>query len=172
MDSECSRHMTGDTLNFLSLEAHQGGGVSFGGGNKGSILGIGRIGRSADNSINNVHYVEDLKYNLLSISQICDKGNEVKFMANKCLVTNCITKRVVMSATRVKNMYVADLDSIKEDDMSCLSAQTDDADLWHRRLGHASTSLLNKLVTGDLVRGLPKLKFSNDKVCDACAKGK
>jgi len=77
-----------------------------------------------------------------------------------------------MSATRVKNMYVADLDSIEGDDLSYLSAQSDDTDLWHRRLGHVSTSLLNKLVTGDLIRGLPKLKFSNDKVCDACAKGK
>ncbi|KAH0769725.1 hypothetical protein KY290_013706 [Solanum tuberosum] len=141
MDSGCSRHMTGDILNFLSLEGHQSGGVSFGGGNKGSIIGIGRIGRSADHSIDNVHYVDGLKYNLLSVSQICDKGNEVKFMSDKCLSL-------------------------------CLSAQTDDANLWHRRLGHVSASLLNKLVAGDLVRGLPKLKFSNDKICDACAKWK
>ncbi|KAH0710848.1 hypothetical protein KY284_012275 [Solanum tuberosum] len=141
-DSGCSRHMTGDTLNFLSLEAHQGGGVSFGGGKKGSILSIGRIGRSIDHSIDNVHYVDGLKYNLLSVSQIYGKGNEVKFMSDKW------------------------------DSLSCLSAQTDDTNLWHRRLGHISTSLLNKLVARDLVRGLPRLKFSNDKVCDACAKGK
>jgi len=101
MDSGYSRHMTGDTSNFLSLQAHQSGGVSFGGGKKGSILGIGRIGRVAENSINNVHYVHGLKFNLLSISQICDKGNEVSFMADKCLVTNCSTQRVIMSATRV-----------------------------------------------------------------------
>jgi len=132
MDSGCSRHMTGDTSNFLSLKAHQGGGVSFGGGKKGSILGIGKIGRSADNSINNVHYVEGLKYNLLSISQICDKGNEVKFMSESCVVTNCATKKIAMSAKRVKKMYVADLDSIEGVNLSCLSAQTDDVNLWHR----------------------------------------
>jgi len=172
MNSGCSRHMTGDTSNFLSLKAHQGDGVSFGGGKKGSILGIGIIGRSTDNSINNVHYVEGLKYNLLSISQICDKENEVKFMADKCLVTNCATEKIVMSAERVKNMHIADLDSIEGDNLSCLSAQANDANLWHRLLGHVSSSLLNKLVAGDLVRGLPKLKFSNDKICGACAKGK
>ena len=66
--------MTRDASKFVSMNAHQGGGVSFGGKKKVSILGIGRIGRSADNSINNVHYVYGLKYNLLSISQICDKG--------------------------------------------------------------------------------------------------
>ncbi|XP_015167052.1 uncharacterized protein [Solanum tuberosum] len=148
MDSGWSRHMTGDTLNFLSLEAHQGDGVSFGGRKKGSILGIGKIGRTVDHSIDNVHYVDGLKYNLLSVSQIYDKGNEIKFMSDRCLVTNCATKRVDMSSKRVKNLYVADFDSIEGDSLSCLSAQTDDANLWHRRLDHVSISLLNKLVAG------------------------
>ncbi|KAH0769697.1 hypothetical protein KY290_013678 [Solanum tuberosum] len=172
MDSGCLRHMTGDTLNFLSLEVHQGGGVSFGGGKNGSILGIGKIRKTVDHSIVNVHYVNGLKFNLLSVSQMCDKGNEVKFLSDKCLVINCSTNKVVMIARRVKNMYVADLDSVEGDSLSCLSAQAENVNLWHRRLGHVSASLLNKLVAGDLVRGLPKLKFSDDKVCDACEKGK
>ena len=44
--------------------AHQGGGVSFGGGKKGFILGIGKIGRTPDHSIDSVHYVDGLKFNL------------------------------------------------------------------------------------------------------------
>ena len=44
--------------------------------------------------------------------------------------------------------------------------------LWHKRLGHASLTLLNKLVSKDLVVGLPSIKFNDDKVCEACAKGK
>jgi len=44
--------------------------------------------------------------------------------------------------------------------------------LWHKRLGHASLSLLNKLVSKDLVVGLPTIKYNDGKVCDACAKGK
>jgi len=31
---------------------------------------------------------------------------------------------------------------------------------------------LNKLVFKDLVVGLPSIKFNDDKVCDACARGK
>lgn len=46
--------MIGDTYNLLYLQSHQGGGVYFGGGKKGSILGIGRIGKFDSNSINNV----------------------------------------------------------------------------------------------------------------------
>lgn len=41
---------------------------------------------------------------------MCYKGNEVKFMVDKCLVTNCLRKRFVMTATIAKNMYVANLD--------------------------------------------------------------
>ena len=31
---------------------------------------------------------------------------------------------------------------------------------------------LNKLISKDLVVGLPKLKFEKDRLCDACQKGK
>ena len=44
--------------------------------------------------------------------------------------------------------------------------------LWHKRLGHASLSLLSKLVSKDLVVGLPSIKYNDDKVCDVCARGK
>ncbi|KAH0716725.1 hypothetical protein KY290_012992 [Solanum tuberosum] len=38
--------------------------------------------------------------------------------------------------------------------------------------GDVSSSLMNKLVAGDLVHGMPKLKFSDNKVYDACVRGK
>nr|XP_009597079.1 uncharacterized protein LOC104093065 [Nicotiana tomentosiformis] len=60
----------------------------------------------------------------------------------------------------------------KNGDLNCLSAIDDDAELWHRRLGHTSFMLLNKLVRKDPVRGLPKSSFNDHKVCDACVKGK
>ena len=40
--------------------------------------------------------------------------------------------------------------------------------LWHQRLGHASMHTLYKLHNKDLVKGLPKLNFKVDHVCDAC----
>ena len=44
--------------------------------------------------------------------------------------------------------------------------------LWYKRLGHASQGQLNKLIIKDLVIGLPKTKFKEDKVCEACTLGK
>ena len=64
------------------------------------------------------------------------------------------------------------ISSLPQNNLTCLSALNDDVLLWHKRLGHASLSLLNKLVSKDLVVGLPSVKFNHDKVCDACFRGK
>ncbi|XP_070051545.1 uncharacterized protein [Nicotiana tomentosiformis] len=102
MDSGCSKHMTGSTNDFLSLKALQGGSVSFGNGKKGYILGVGRIGKSLSHSIENVYYVNRLKYSLLSVSQICDKENKMDFVLKICTVTNLVTGEVVLVAKRYK----------------------------------------------------------------------
>ena len=34
----------------------------------------------------NVLFVDGLKHNLLSVNQMCDKGNEVVFRSNNCVV--------------------------------------------------------------------------------------
>ena len=62
--------MTGDIKNFLSLKELQGGGVSFGDGKKGYILGVGKVGKLLGESIENVYHVSGLKYSLLSVSQM------------------------------------------------------------------------------------------------------
>ncbi|XP_015054944.1 uncharacterized protein LOC107001389 [Solanum pennellii] len=76
MYSGCSKHMTGNIKKFLLLKALQGGGVSFGDGKKGYILGVGKVGKLVEEPIENVYHVSGLKCNLPSVSQICDKGNE------------------------------------------------------------------------------------------------
>ncbi|GJR95944.1 ribonuclease H-like domain-containing protein [Tanacetum coccineum] len=51
-------------------------------------------------------------------------------------------------------------------------ATKDEAVLWHRRLGHVNFKNINKLVKGNLVRGLPSKTFKLDHSCLACRKGK
>ena len=43
--------------------------------------------------------------------------------------------------------------------------------LWHRRIAHIHIYQLNKLVFKELVRGLLKLKFEKDGLCNACQNG-
>nr|KYP40622.1 hypothetical protein KK1_038044 [Cajanus cajan] len=87
LESGCSRHMTGKRSMFLDLKSKRGGQVTFGGGQKGLIMGIGKIGINSSISIDNVLYVKGLTHNLLSISQLCDSGYEVSFNKNKCTVS-------------------------------------------------------------------------------------
>ena len=96
----------------------------------------------------------------------------MNFTSEKCIVVNLTTKKVILTAQRCKNMYVANLETSHGDDLTCLSSQNENVDLWHRRLGHMSSSLLNKLVSKDLVLGLPKLKFCESKICEAVCKRK
>nr|GEU89744.1 putative ribonuclease H-like domain-containing protein [Tanacetum cinerariifolium] len=51
-------------------------------------------------------------------------------------------------------------------------ATIDESNLWHRRLGHVNFKTINKLVKGNLVRGLPTKVFENNDTCVACKKGK
>ncbi|GJW97550.1 putative ribonuclease H-like domain-containing protein [Tanacetum coccineum] len=72
-------------------------------------------------------------------------------------------------------MYSVDLKNIvPSGGLTCLFAKAtlDESNLWHRRLGHINFKTLNKLVRGNLVRGLPSKIFENNHTCVACQKGK
>ena len=70
LDSGCSRHMTSDESLFQEPDRNKSGNASFGDNSKGVIREIGTIGNNFDSQIKNVLFVEKLKCNLLSISQL------------------------------------------------------------------------------------------------------
>lgn len=61
-------------------------------------------------------------------------------------------------------MYIVDLNEIPKSTFSCLSVIEDDPLLWHKRVGHASLYLLDKLRSKELLVGLPNVKFLCDKL--------
>ncbi|GKF18911.1 hypothetical protein Tco_0063829 [Tanacetum coccineum] len=79
-----SRHMTGNKCYLTEYEDYDGGFVSFGDG-KGRISGKGKI-KTGTLDFDNVYFCKELKYNLFSVSQICDKKNNVLFTDTECLV--------------------------------------------------------------------------------------
>ena len=54
----------------------------------------------------------------------------------------------------------------------CLLSKSDESWLWHMRLAHIHTNHLNKQKSKELVFGLPNIKFQNNRLCNACVKGK
>ncbi|GJS40956.1 ribonuclease H-like domain-containing protein [Tanacetum coccineum] len=86
----------------------------------------------------------ELKFNLFSVSQMYDKKNSVLFTETECLVLSPDFKLLDESQVLLRVP----------------------------RLGHVNFKTINKLVKGNLVRGLPSKIFDNDHTCVACQKGK
>ncbi|GJS52714.1 putative ribonuclease H-like domain-containing protein [Tanacetum coccineum] len=157
-----------------------GGFVAFGGNSKGGkITRKGKI-RTGKLDFKDVYFVKKLKFNLFSVSQMCDKKNNVLFTDTECVVLTSDFKltdenHVLLKVPRNNNMYSVDLRNvIPQGGLTCLFAKAtlDESNLWHRRLGHINFITMNKLVRGNLVRGLPSKIFENDHICVACQKGK
>nr|GEV79937.1 hypothetical protein [Tanacetum cinerariifolium] len=170
--------MTGNISYLSDYEPFDGGYVSFGqGGCK--IIGKGTI-KTGKLEFENVYFVKDLKYNLFSVSQICDNKNNVLFTDSECIVLGRNFKltydtNVLLRTPRQHNMYSIDLNNVVPyKDLTCLvaKASADERMLWHRRLGHLNFKTMNKLVRHNLVRGLPSKCFENNHTYVACLKEK
>ena len=67
--------MSNDKEKFITIEPKDKCGViTFGDNGQGKIIGIGKIQITPSTFIDSVLLVKGLKYNLISISQLCDKG--------------------------------------------------------------------------------------------------
>nr|GEX98641.1 ribonuclease H-like domain-containing protein [Tanacetum cinerariifolium] len=186
-NSRCSRHMTGNKSYLADYQEIDGGFVAFRGNAKvGKITGKGKI-RTGKLDFKDVYFVKELKFNLFSVLQICDKKNSVLFTDTECVVLSLDFKRLDESQFLLKrldesqfllkvprnnnNMYSFDSKNVVPvGGLTCLFAKAtlDESSLWHRRLGHINFKTMNKLMRENLVRDLPSKLFENDQTCVAC----
>ncbi|GJS91216.1 ribonuclease H-like domain-containing protein [Tanacetum coccineum] len=93
---------------------------------------------------------------------MCDKKNNVLFTETECLILSPDFKlldksKVLLKVPRQNNMYSFNLKNVvPSGGLTCLFAKAiiDESNLWHRRLGHVNFKTMNKLVRGNLVRGI------------------
>ncbi|GJT25135.1 retrovirus-related pol polyprotein from transposon TNT 1-94 [Tanacetum coccineum] len=144
IDSGCSRHMTWNMSYLTDFEEINGGYVAFRGNPKrGKITSRGKI-KTGNLDFENVYFLTDESHVLLEVP-------------------------------RKNNMYSVDLKNIvPKEGLTCLFAKAifDESKLWHKRLGQINFKTINKLVKGNLIRGLPLKLFENNQTCVACQKGK
>ena len=89
--------MTWDINNFTTLSRYmEGGSVTFGDDSKGTIISIGNIQIGVSPIIENVVLVDGLKHNLLSISQLCDRGLKVVFDDSSCKIFDVKTNDCIL----------------------------------------------------------------------------
>nr|GEZ38078.1 ribonuclease H-like domain-containing protein [Tanacetum cinerariifolium] len=138
INSGCSRHITGNMSYTSEFEEINGGYVAFGGNPKGGkISGKGKI-RIGKLDFDDVYFVKGLKFDLFSVSQMCDKKNSVLFTNTECIVLSLEFKlpnenQVQLRVPRENNMYNVDLKNIVPfGDLTCLFAKTtlDESNIW------------------------------------------
>jgi transposase InsO family protein len=172
MDSGCSRHMIENKKWFSSLTplSHKEY-VTFGDDKKGKVLSTGVIKVNDSFILNDVALVDRLRYNMLSVSQLCDANLSVLFRKSDSHVLDSSGKRVC-GISRIGNVFQTNFSSAQSSLRCLISQSSSKLKKWHRRLGHLSFDLLCRLSSLGLLRGLPLLKFESDLVCASCRQGK
>jgi hypothetical protein len=157
--------MMGDKGKFLSLSESKSGTVTFGNDAPGKVKGKGMVSLSnGKGKSQDVLLVDGLKHNLLSVSQMCDRGCEVLFTSKDCKIKYVNLGQVVAKGIRTENnVYV-----LKENREECHLRKHDESWLWHRRLGHLNFDHLIKLKNLEAVKYLLKIAKPQDSVCKPC----
>ena len=138
--------------------------VTFVNGSKSQIKGKGIISLPGMPDIANVLYVEGLRVNLLSISQICNQEFMVLFSKGKFLVMDESGKKLISGVRTLDNCYGL----VPDADIACNSICLPNEDLWHQRMGHASYKHLSIISKHESVLGIPKLSRVSNVVCGPC----
>nr|GEV71123.1 putative ribonuclease H-like domain-containing protein [Tanacetum cinerariifolium] len=122
--------MIGNISYLTNYEEIDGGVVAFRGNSKGEkIDGKGKIG-TGKLDFEDVYFVNELKFNLFSVSQMCDKKSIVLFTDTACVVLSPDFKltdesHVLLKVPRKDNMYNVDLKNIvPQGGLTCLLAKT------------------------------------------------
>jgi hypothetical protein len=111
MNSGCSRYMTENKKWFSSLIplSHKKY-VTFGDDKKGKVLGTSVIKVNDCFTLNDVALMGRLRYNLLSVSQLCDADLSVLFHKSDSHILDSSGKRVCV-ISRIGNVFQADFSS-------------------------------------------------------------
>ncbi|GJT00837.1 retrovirus-related pol polyprotein from transposon TNT 1-94 [Tanacetum coccineum] len=171
VDSGCSRSTIG-VKSYLHIYVEEPGPkVVFGDNSTYITGGFGSLNCGVI-VFTKVAFVNGLKYNLISISQLCDAKYIVQFDDKQGTIFNA-NKEIVLIAPRRNDVYVLDMSSLTPNG-ACFFAKASESVnwLWHKRLSHLNFKNNNKLAKQNKVLGLPSLIYSNDKPCTTCEKGK
>lgn len=174
VDSGCTAHMLGSEEGLTDFRWEKGKVVVAGGAVLESV-GVGCLkaevlteqGTTIHVSFKDVLVVPDLGRNLLSVKKIVARGGKVIFTA-------CEAAIQIKNGVRIPLRSVGDLFELEfrysvngGSEQALLSSNTEEALLWHRRLGHRNMENIRQLVK--LRVGVPaNVIGGNIGVCDPC----
>ncbi|KAL2230511.1 UNVERIFIED_CONTAM: Retrovirus-related Pol polyprotein from transposon RE2 [Sesamum indicum] len=135
------------------------------------IVNSGDLNLGGRIQLKDVLYVPGLKFNLLSVSKICNNTSiRFEFIQSHCIVQDHMTNEVLAIGCQIGKLYIIkdqhfDQKHIKNIMESCrelgLSALSIPSEIWHRRLGHASQNVM-------IHTRLVKESKVQENICETC----
>ena len=177
LDSGASQHMCNNKELFsnlvnicTSVKVEVGDGRSLTAVGQGSVvLKVNLPNNKVETRIlNNVLYVPDLAYNLISVSQVTLGGKVTNFYENSCKILNKKSKLLAVGK-KLGKLYV--LDCFQKAVAQCSNVISDEI-LWHRRFCHLGINNVRKLISKELVDGIDFKITKDSYVCENCNDGK
>ncbi|EOY32548.1 Uncharacterized protein TCM_040529 [Theobroma cacao] len=170
IDSACSTHITGKIKNFLDLNKAYKSTVEIGDGNLLKIEGRGTIGittKKGIKTIANVCFAPEVTQNLLSVGQLVKEKNSLLFKDELCTIFDPSGREIATVKMRNK-CFPLDLNEAGHMAYKCVS---NEARLWHRRLGHINYQFIKNMGSLNLVNDMPVIT-EVEKTCEVCLQGK
>ena len=154
---------TSDMRKFVKFKSHDGEIFRVGNNASYQIRGIVSITFDGKTYTDDVYFVFGLKHNLLSIGQLKDKGYQLQFGNDTCIIKKKEGKLLGTSTRTRGNVF--QLNSIE---ITCLVAKIDNSWLWHRRFFHINFDNIVKVGRTFVVTYLPKITKPIEIVCKEC----
>ena len=169
-DSACYNHMTPHSSLFSKLDPaphrlniHIADGSTMHGNSLGFVS-------TSNLSVPGVFHVLDLSYNLCSVGQLAELGYRLFFYYSECIVQDLRTGQELGTGPRVGRMFPMDnlhlppVALIFVVAAAAVVSSLPSLAFWHSRLGHASSSRVQQLISTGLLGFVSKDNFD----CTSC----
>ncbi|GAQ92153.1 hypothetical protein KFL_009340020 [Klebsormidium nitens] len=181
LDSGASAHLCCKKEFFADLRPVKEGEASEiqGVGDTVKVEGIGKVallcetfeGEKTEVYLEEVRYTPEAQVNLASLSRFLAKG--AKLSSEESVVSLSVEGEKFLEAENERGVSVIRL--VEQEPVAFAISQVEQARLWHRRLGHASSEALATMSRDSLVEGLPPpqaFRKAGETLCEDCVLGK
>jgi transposase InsO family protein len=168
LDSACCNHMTPYPSFFShTSSARHAPTIHTANGSTMLVRSIGTVSTSKL-SISDVFHVPKLSYNLLSVGQLAELGYRIILDYFGCIVQDPRTGQELRTGRRIGRLFEISSLRLPVTGVSAATSSSPSLSLWHSRLGHASSSRVQQLVSRGLLGPVSKDNFD----CVSCQLGK
>ncbi|KAJ0431334.1 putative RNA-directed DNA polymerase [Helianthus annuus] len=176
VDSGCSNHMTGD-MSKLNKTTKYGGSqvVVLADNSRHPIDHVGEVNFPSGKQdrkliLKDVYHVTGMKKNLFFVQQMTENGYYVLFGPKEVKIYKEFEtpSTPVLLGRKNERVYVLSAEAAYLDKVK----GSQNADLWHQRMGHVGYDMLGQISDKALVRGLPRVQINKEVVCSGCQYGK